>query len=72
MCSFRLCENVETFRGFWLSRVSALAPISPFAFERPSLRGLVLVVGYDGKNGGQYFCVHPQPTHVHDGNVRRR
>ena len=51
-----LCENVETFQGFWPSRVSTLALISLFASERPSLQGLVvkgdIVVKSGGKNGG--------------------
>ena len=51
-----LCENVETFQGFWPSRVSTLALISLFASERSSLQGLVvkgdIVVKSDGKNGG--------------------
>lgn len=50
-----LCENVETFQGFWPSRVSTLALISLFASERPTLQGLVvkgdIVVKTDGKNG---------------------
>jgi len=49
-----LCENVETFQGFWPSRVSTLALISLFASERPSLQGLVvkgdIVVKTDGRN----------------------
>jgi len=49
-----LCENVETFQGFWPSRVSTLALISLFASERPSLQGLIvkgdIVVKADGKN----------------------
>lgn len=50
-----LCENVETFQGFWPSRVSTLALISLFASERPSLRSLIvkgdILVNTDGKNG---------------------
>jgi importin-9 len=50
-----LCENMETFQGFWPSRVSTLALISLFASERPSLKSLIvkgdIVVKADGKNG---------------------
>ena len=50
-----LCENVETFQGFWPSRVSTLALTSLFASERPSLQGLVvkgdIIVKTDSKNG---------------------
>jgi len=50
-----LCENVETFQGFWPSRVSTLALISLFASERPTLQSLIvkgdIVVKTDGKNG---------------------
>lgn len=50
-----LCENMETFQGFWPSRVSTLALISLFASERPGLQGLIvkgdIVVDSEGKNG---------------------
>ena len=62
-----LCENVETFQGFWPSRVSTLALTSLFASERPSLQSLVvkgdIIVKTDNKNGERLFWVSAQVKH---------